>query len=145
MVYENALEISPDQAVLLNSAAWIIAAYDEPPVRDLARALAFAEKATKRTPDSQAYWNTLGVIQYRCGEWEKALGSFRKSVTLPSGENCFNWLFLAMTEFQLGEHETASQWHQKAVRELERAPTQDKELIRFRIEANAMLGENSID
>jgi tetratricopeptide (TPR) repeat protein len=135
-VYENALKIAPDQAGLLNSAAWIQAARVEPSIPELAQALAFAEKATRLTPDSQAYWNTLGVVQYRREAWEDASRSFRQSVTKAGGDNCFNWLFLAMTEFQQGEGESALHWYQKAVLEMERNPTKDRELARFRIEAD---------
>lgn len=50
-----------------------------------------------------------------------------------------------MSEFQQGEGESARFWYQKAVLEMERNPTKDRELARFRIEADEIFATPPYD
>ena len=51
----------------------------------------------------------------------------------------FNWFFLAMAHWQVGEKDKARQWYAKAVAWMDKNKPTDAELTRFRAEAKALL------
>ena len=53
--------------------------------------------------------------------------------------NSFDFFFLAMAHWQLGEKEQARQWNDKAVAWMDKNTPKDEELLRFRAEAEALL------
>lgn len=95
-------------------------------------------------PDAQWAFsgkNTLGIVHYRRGEYDdalKALTEFHEmKFTEPS-----NWLFLAMTNWQLGNKDEAREWYAKATEFLDQEkyqPTRMEKL--FREEADELIGE----
>ncbi len=56
------------------------------------------------------------------------------------GGNSFDWFFLAMAQWNLGEKEEARKWYDQAVEWMETKQPDDKELARFRAEAAELLG-----
>ena len=91
-------------------------------------------------PMSGPYLNTLGVAQYRAGEYQAAIETLTKSMDVRSGGDAFDWFFLAMAHGQLGNPEAARQWYDKAVAWTQTNTPDNVELRRFQAEAAALLG-----
>ena len=87
-------------------------------------------------------WNTLGVAHYRAGDWKAAVEALEKSMALRSGGDGFDWFFLAMAHWQLGDKPQARSWFNRAVPRMEKMQPKDEELVRIRAEAAALLGVN---
>src|SRR5205823_3087568 len=97
-------------------------------------------KAVELSPRDGAIWNTLGVAQYRAGDWKAAITSLEKSMSLRNGGDSADWFFLAMAHRQLGDQPQARRWYDKAVAGMEKHQPNDDELRRFRAEAAERLG-----
>ena len=85
--------------------------------RNPRRAVEVATKATELEPQSYLAWKELGRAQYRAGTWQASIESLQKSVNLqvqPKGGDAGQWIFLAMAHWQLGHHDEAQEWLQKA-------------------------------
>ena len=106
-----------------------------------------AQQAVDEEPSSGAYWNTLGVAQYRAGEFTKSIYSLEKSEELKNKDasnwdSSFNWFFLAMSHWQLGDKEEARQWFDKGAQWMDAKNAKSESMIRFRSEAAELLGVN---
>jgi tetratricopeptide (TPR) repeat protein len=108
-------------------------------LRDPAQAVALAGKAVELDPKNAAYPNTLGVAQYRAGNWKAAITALEKSLEVRKGGDSFDWFFLAMAQWQLGERDKARMWYDRAVQWMEKDQPNDEELRRFRAEAAELL------
>jgi eukaryotic-like serine/threonine-protein kinase len=106
----------------------------------MARALELAKQAVALLPQQGAFWNTLGVVDYRTGDWKAAIGALEKSMKLRSGGDATDWLFLAMAHWQLGEKVEARKWYDRAADWMEKNHSTDNDLRRFRAEAQQVLG-----
>jgi tetratricopeptide (TPR) repeat protein/serine/threonine protein kinase len=138
--YRTALHLQPSDAKVHNEAAWFLASCPDAKVRDPKRAVELAKKAVALAPKEGTYWNTLGVAHYRAGEWQPAVGALKRSMNLPKGGDSFDWFFLAMAHWQLGEKDQARQWYDRAVQWMDKNRPKDEELRRFRAEAAELLG-----
>jgi Flp pilus assembly protein TadD len=108
--------------------------------RNPRRAINLAKKAVELAPNEGNNWNTLGVAQYRAGEWKPAIEALNKSVELLKGnELSFNAFFLAMSQWQLGNKEEAHKHCDQALEWMKKNKPQDEELRRFRTEAEELL------
>ena len=58
---------------------------------------------------------------------------------LSNGGNSYDWFFLAMAHWQLGEKEKACQWFDKAVQWMDKNMPTGRDLGRFRAEAAELL------
>ncbi|MCH8047715.1 MAG: tetratricopeptide repeat protein [Planctomycetes bacterium] len=154
--WNKIVELKPDSAFARNSLAWFLATCPDPQFRDPKRAAEQAKKAVERAPKNGSYWNTLGIAQYRAGDWKAAIEALEKSMELGSGGNSFDWFFLAMAHRQLGsqggerraegtepsevDHNAEAQrWYEQAVEWMKKNRPDDGELIRFRNEAAKLL------
>ena len=138
--FEKAIELQPDNPGNCNDLAWCLVTCPERRIWKPARAVELAKKATERAPGNGAYWNTLGVAQYRAGDYEAAIKTLGKSMELGSGGVAFDWFFLAMAHWQLKHTEEARRWYDKGVAWMEKNKSDDDELLRFRAEAAELLG-----
>ena len=60
---------------------------------------------------------------------------------LGEGGDSFDWFFLAMAHWQLGDPvRRPATWYDRAVERMEKSETQDVELRRFRAEVAALFG-----
>jgi tetratricopeptide (TPR) repeat protein len=137
--YSVTIEGNPNDALAHNNLAWLLATCPEATFRDPVRAVELAKKATALAPQQGIFWNTLGTARYRAGNWKDAIGALEKSLKL-QGDNGFDWFFLAMAHWQLGEKEKARTWFDQAVQWMDKHPCQNEELRRFRREAAELLG-----
>jgi tetratricopeptide (TPR) repeat protein len=138
--YREAVRQSPKNANLFNSLAWMLATATDPKLRDPGQAVEFAKRATELAPDDGSIWNTLGVAQYRAGEWQLAIDALNSSLKLRNGGDSADWFFVAMARWQLGHKDEARQWYDKAVEWMDKNAPKNEELLRFRAEAAELLG-----
>ncbi len=133
-----------------NALAWELATDPDPNRRDPKSAVQLADKAVAARPADGNIWNTLGVAQYRAGNWQGAVTALNKSMELRHGGDANDWYFLAMTSQQLGQPDTARKWYDQSVRWEEQNSAMLKtnvgrsnELRRFRAEAESLIGSTS--
>jgi tetratricopeptide (TPR) repeat protein len=139
--YRKALKLDPESPVANNGLAWFLATNPEPSLRDAAEAVRRAEKAVKAEPKSGSYRNTLGVAHYRNGDYKGALADLEESMRLRDGGDSFDWFFVAMTHWHLGDRAKARLWFDRAVQWMDRHKPQHHELRRFCTEVEALLAE----
>jgi tetratricopeptide (TPR) repeat protein len=131
---------SATMAIPLSHLARHYANFPAAELRDPKRAVALAKRAVELSPKSRLIWNTLGVAQYRAGDYRAAVVALEKSCGLSEGGDSFDWFFLAMAHWRLGEREQARTWYDQAVARMDKHRPQSEELIRFRAEAAELLG-----
>jgi WD40 repeat protein/tetratricopeptide (TPR) repeat protein len=122
---------------LLNNLAWMLAT-GPAALRDPERALELARKVVAQGPGVANYLNTLGVAQYRVGQFAEAVVSLEKSMAI-EGEGPHNLLFLAMARSQLGQVDRARADFGRAMRGWRDRIVSDPELTSFQAEAQALL------
>jgi Tfp pilus assembly protein PilF len=127
-------------SVNANNLAWSLATCSDPDFRDTQSAIEYAERAVDLQPRLASGWNTLGTAYYRSGQYDEAIAAFDRSMKL-SGGNSFDWFFLAMIHSRLGDQTRAHEWYDRASDWMERECPEDEELLRFREEADQVMGE----
>ncbi len=139
---EHGLVIDSGNAHIQNDLAWFLSTCPDLAQRDFARARELASQAVNGQPQIAAYRNTLGVAQYRAGQWQEAIDTLNKAEELRPGVSFgHNALFIAMSHWQLGEQEAARDWMDQAIAWLaaQAASPDDEELRRFRLEAESLI------
>jgi serine/threonine protein kinase/WD40 repeat protein/uncharacterized protein HemY len=133
--------LDPQNYEALNELAWNLAICPAVELRDPDRAARLATQALVRDPFNGGFANTLGVAQYRRGDWEAARGALASSLNL-LGDRAFahNGYFLALVADRLGDRELARKWHAAAAAWAGRFADDDPESIQFAREAAEALG-----
>jgi len=122
-----------------NDLAWFLVTAPDPAVRDPSRALFLAVKATQAHPECSTYWNTLGAVQYRTGDFKAAITALDRSTVLSQGGSAFDHFFLAMAHARLENQEPAQHWFAQAMLWMEQHHAGHVELLRLRDEARSIL------
>jgi WD40 repeat protein/tetratricopeptide (TPR) repeat protein len=140
---EKALKLGASAPTQLNGQAWRLATAPQGK-RDPARALALIQKAIEREPNNFHFLNTLGVVQYRNGQYAAAIVSLEKSLAAGKGQSeAFNLFFLTMCHARLGDAGKAKNCFDRAVKWMEGQEDlrveYAEELKAFRAEAEAEL------
>jgi tetratricopeptide (TPR) repeat protein len=133
------IERPPTEADAKNSLAWTLVTLPDPSLQDPAWAVQMAQQAVEQAKQNKGYWNTLGVARYRARDWTGATAALEKSCQLGRGGDGFDWIFLAMVRWQMGDKEQARHWYSQAVSWQENNAPQNEELRRFRAEAALLL------
>jgi hypothetical protein len=100
-------ETWPESALALNNAAWVLIKLPNRPEADSRRGLRLAETACQLAPNNGTYLNTLGVAQYRTGQYEKTQVTLTRSNQLNGNRQPADLAFLAMTQHRLRQVEAA--------------------------------------
>jgi serine/threonine protein kinase/WD40 repeat protein len=134
-------------ALYCNNYAWALVTGPES-ARNPQRALALARRAAELAPKEGIVLNTLGVAQYRAGQYVEAVASLEKNLAASRGELAvFNLFFQAMAHHRLGHRDEARAYYDRAVRWLSEqkglSEQYPKELAAFRAEAEAVLAGSS--
>lgn len=131
----------------LNQLSWLVVRMPEKPKADYRRALLQAQEACRLMPGVGEFLNTLGVAQYRAGQFESAVTTLKQSDMFQSARfkrsHPSDLAFLAMACHRLGRKEEASSTLQK-LRELMKKNSrfgQDDEARAFLKEAEALVEE----
>jgi tetratricopeptide (TPR) repeat protein len=123
----------------VNELAWFLAICPDSRFRDPCRAVSLAQEAVKQVPQNGIIWNTLGVAQYRAGQYREAITSLAKAIEPRKGGDSYDWLFLAMAHWRLGEKVEARRWYDKADKELKKSEYPRVEEGRLLAEAAELL------
>jgi tetratricopeptide (TPR) repeat protein/WD40 repeat protein len=143
---KQAQELVPSDPLRLNNLAWQLVS-GPPERRNPARALQLAKKAVELAPANGLYLNTLGVVQYRNGQYREAIATLERSLIASKGESdAHDLFFLAMCHHRLGDAVRARDCFDRAVRWVDEhrrnvPPAWADELKEFRAEAEALLGK----
>jgi tetratricopeptide (TPR) repeat protein len=147
--FAQAIKLSPDHATNASAyLAMILSNCRDARLRDPSRAAALAENAVKIEPNAGDYWTSLGVARYRNGQWRDACAALNKSLELGTGgtagdsmddREAIDEFFLAMSHWQLGQHEEAKQSFYRALKWIDKKPNHDEQLNRIRVEAEELL------
>jgi tetratricopeptide (TPR) repeat protein len=100
-------------AMAQRELAWALATADDPQLRDSEAAIEAARRATELQPGDGGNWYTLGVAEFRAGNWGESVAALHKALSLREGGGN-DWIFLAMAEWQAGHHDAAREWQRKA-------------------------------
>lgn len=138
--YDHSLELDPNNSACLNRLAWYLATGPDSRYWDVDRAVKLARKAVQLSPESSGFRHTLGVAEYRAGNWETAIEHLEKVFQMQGWRTSYDWFFLAMAHWQLGHKDEARTWYGKAVQWMEEGHSKNTELLRFRAEAAELLG-----
>jgi len=138
----KAAEVAPNDLRLLDSYAWLLATATNSRDRDSTLAVQMASSVCRKAPDAATPWNTLGVAQYRAGKCQAAIESLQKSMEAGGDTGYF---FLAMSHWRLGHLEEARRWYDKGVAHLEGIDFAEDFLVRFRAEAEQLMGLTESD
>jgi len=96
-LYNQALETLPDNADMLNSAAWYI--HSNKIESHFDEGIKWAEQAVELLPNDASIWDTLAWLYHDKGEYEKAVQAMQKAVELaPDTEYFKQTLFKMQTD-----------------------------------------------
>ncbi len=138
--YRRAIELDPKNTTAHNNLAWYLATCPAEEMRDPATAIHHAQKAVELANGNAGFWNTLGVAQYRAGEYASAITTLEKSLNLGQGKDlACSELFLAMAQSHLDRRDEARKTYQQAIEWMDQHAADNAELLRFRQEAETLL------
>jgi tetratricopeptide (TPR) repeat protein len=115
-VKERTLDLAEhfvEDAGVLNEASWGVVRQSGLELARYGGALHQAEAACRLAPENGDYRNTLGVAQYRCGNYERALQTLEESnkrnTATKKHPDPADLAFLAMTFHRLGQKQKAQE------------------------------------
>jgi serine/threonine protein kinase/WD40 repeat protein len=129
----------PRTAQDYNSLAWELVSNPNVSAADARRGVELATCAVEQRPQAANAWNTLGIAQYRAGNWHAAKTALEKSMSL-QGANVCDLFFLAMTHWRLDERKAARELFERACQSMDEGRPLDMELRRFVVD---LMTENS--
>ncbi len=125
---------------LLNSLAWLLGTGPGWQSRDPAEAVGLAQRAVSLAPGVARFWNTLGVAQYRAGDWDAAIDTLEKSAELKGYGDAWDFFFLAMAHWRRGEEPVARRCFEQGIAWMQAHSSDHDEHRRFRAEAAELMG-----
>jgi eukaryotic-like serine/threonine-protein kinase len=126
----------------LNDLVWELAIEVGPKVRsrDPSWVVELAKIAVEAEPKRSLGWKTLGLVQYRAGDWKAAVAALEKSMALGQPDVAFISFHLAQAHWRLGDKEQARRWYERARLWMDKNMPDDGGLQRFRAETAELLG-----
>ena len=137
------LALIPDDPAAHNEAAWNLATSPDNDGRypQAKQAVAWARRACELVPNNSAQLNTLGVALYRAEQWQEASDALQKSIEF-GADVPHNWLFIAMSHWQMDQKDKAKEWYDKSLT-MQAAARFDAELHGFFAEAAKLMAPDS--
>jgi tetratricopeptide (TPR) repeat protein/serine/threonine protein kinase len=136
--YRKLIQLNPRSWYSNHRLAWLLVTCADRKLRNPAEAMKLARKSIELAPRHGPSLRTLGVAQYRAGDWQAAVKTLEQSLQL-QGDNSWDFFFLSMAHWQLGDKTEARKWYDKALAWMEKNQPQNEELRRFRAEAEELL------
>lgn len=84
-ILNSLLSQYPDDYVLINNAAWLLATAGDEKFRDTRRAVNLAREALLRQPNDYHVWSTLAEAHYQNRDYERALPAALEALRLAQG------------------------------------------------------------
>jgi WD40 repeat protein/tetratricopeptide (TPR) repeat protein len=112
--------------------------------RDPQRALRLARRAVELYPGDWSYLNTLGVVEFRAGQYAESIATMERSLKAgPGKDDAVDLFFMAMAHHQLGHRTQARECYDRALRwqaaQKSLSAARARDLAAFRAEAEAVL------
>ncbi len=123
-----------------NEIAWRLVTDPKMSAEEWQKAVPLAKRTVELAPHSAAQQNTLGVVEYRVGNLAAAEAAFHKSMEANQGGFAWDWYFMSMIQSHRKENEKARHWFEAACLWNAKYEPRNPELIRFREEAQTLLG-----
>ncbi len=145
-----------------NELAWFLATCPDTQFRNAKDAVDLAKQAVKGIPEGEPWrvlgvvdrsaWGcrqTLGVALFRAGDWKGAAEALVKAAALRGRDgrgrdgvtaDNYDWFFMAMINWQLGDKKSARRTYDEAVQWMDAHRPNDIKLHCFREEAAQLLG-----
>ena len=123
----------------LNDSAWFLAHRLPLDARSISRAIQQAEQTVAIDPGGAAYWNTLGIVYFRSGNWESAIRALQRSCELSFGGTAYDYLFLSMSYSRSGDRAQARVYFAKAERWIKVHGSHGEDLPRFYSECSSLI------
>jgi tetratricopeptide (TPR) repeat protein len=107
--------------------------------------LAEVLQALKRPEATTAYRDWIGTarelasVSPQSSNWKAVIKALDKAMAFRGG-GAADWFLLAMAHWRLGEKEKARQWFDQAAQWMDKNAAHNEELLRFRAEAEQLLG-----
>lgn len=136
----HALSLYPNDVRCCNNLAWLLANSPILEQRDAKLAITLARQASTKFPMERTYWNTLGAALLRNRDGRAAIAAFKQSMIHGNGGDSYDFFFLAMAYWQVGEKDQARECYDRGIRWMEQHCPQNEELLRFNVEAAKLLG-----
>ena len=96
--------------------AVVLLTCSDPQFRDADRATGIARSVVEVFPEHAGYQTTLGIAQYRAGDYDDARETLERAIASPWNSNpVAARLFLAMTCWQQGDQRVAQEWYSQAI------------------------------
>ncbi|HEV3417931.1 MAG TPA: hypothetical protein VG056_13985, partial [Pirellulales bacterium] len=105
--------------------------------------VAVAQKAAEWAPKDRACLNTLGIAQYRAGNWQAAAKTLEEAARLPSGGDDAGLIVRAMADWKLGKQSDARKTYEKAIAGIQANKPADADLKRLIIEAEELFSQKA--
>ena len=146
--FNRSLIVAPNQIRYLQSPAWFFNLFQDPRYRHPAEAIELAGRLVALTSDEQNRSSfsggirplfTLGLAEYRIGNWTAAKKALERSMELRDGGDAYEWFVLSMVLAQQGENDRARRLYEDAVRWMKKYRYSDFELHFLANEAAALL------
>jgi tetratricopeptide (TPR) repeat protein len=93
----------------------------------------------EKCSESGVYWNTLGVVYFRTGDFETAVSALDRAIAFGGGGGSFDRIFLAMAYARLGNREESWRYLAQAMFQKARDYPSHAELARFCNEAHSII------
>ena len=135
---QQLVQDSPD-AHYAYRLAWFLANCRDAARRQPEAAIKLATQAKDLAPANPAYWNALGVAQYRAGQWQESILALEEAAKLRRSGHCLDAFTLAAGYSQTGDKEKAQACYEQGVRWLEENSPANPEFQRHRDEASRCL------
>ncbi|MFT5522213.1 MAG: serine/threonine protein kinase [Pirellulaceae bacterium] len=142
--HPSTLTIKNNLGAFYGSGAWQLATSADPKARDPKKGIIFARKTVELLPNEADGWQVLGWSHYRLGHWQETIEAEMKSIELTKNVgDPWQWLFLAMAHWQLGEKEIAHEYYARSAASEEHS--KHEEVLRFFAEAEELMGLSGED
>jgi len=105
-------------ARLRTRLAFFYACPPEARLRDPALAMKHARRAVDLMPQSGTAWQSLAWAHYRAGDWKACVECGLKATEQRDGDDAGSWFFLVMAYWQLGDHDRARTYYERATKSL---------------------------
>jgi tetratricopeptide (TPR) repeat protein len=132
---------APQNAAVLNDAAWAMLTVPDVGARRPADALEIARRLVTISPNNADYENTLGLAEVRNGLWDDAIAALDQCVKGHNGTNATDFLFLAMAHQGRGDKAEAEKNYARGAEMASKTAANNAELTMLWSEAAKDLGQ----